>query len=211
MSSPTASCKAASRHRSWCGATAPVSFWWKACTVSKRARSSARRISSATWSTRENTRAANRTRRSNIAAVDLFAQALDHLVDLRQVRIDLERAAEHVQRALLVAELLQDHAEPRHRAEVPRLKLQHLTDVLHRLAEFLAHVANGGAPIPGLDVIRLDLDDGVEQLDGKVEIVGIDRRLGPGHEQVGGVAAGGKPERPDAVLDLLGAFGVGGS
>ena len=37
------------------------------------------------------------------------------------MRIDLQRAAEHVERVLLIAELLEDHAEPRHRAEVARL------------------------------------------------------------------------------------------
>ena len=37
----------------------------------------------------------------------------------------------------------------------------------------------------------------------------LDRGLDPAHQQVGGVAAGSEPERPDAVLDRLGAVGVG--
>src|SRR3954470_19821147 len=132
-------------------------------------------------------------RRSDAAAFDLLGQTLDHLVDLGEIRIDLQCAAEHVERVLLVAELLEDHAEPRYRAEVARLADQHLADVLHRLGVFFAHVMKGGAAVPGLDVVRLDLDDGVEQLNGEVEIVGVDRRLGARHQQVGGVTAGGKP------------------
>src|SRR3954452_3288963 len=150
-----------------------------------------------------------RWRRSDAAAFDLLGQALDHLVDLGEMRIDLQRAAEHVERVLLVAELLENHAEARHRAEVARLKDQHLADILHRPSILLAHVVQRGAAVPGLDVVGLDLHQGIEQLDGEVEVFGVDRRFGPRHEQIGGVTAGGEPERPDAVLDLLAAFSIG--
>ena len=43
--------------------------------------------------------------------------------------MDRERAAERFERALVVAELLQDDAEPGERAEVARLARQHLADV----------------------------------------------------------------------------------
>ena len=36
---------------------------------------------------------------------------------------------------------------------------------------------DGGAAVPGLDVVRLDLDDGVEQLDGEIEVLAVDRGL----------------------------------
>ena len=42
-----------------------------------------------------------------------------------------------------------------------------------------------------------------------VEVLAVDRGLDAGHQQVRGVAAGGDPQRPDAVLDVLGAVGVG--
>jgi len=91
--------------------------------------------------------------------------------------MDLKRPAEHFERLLLLAELLQDHAETRQGAEMAGLAAQHLTDVLHRLAELLAHVMNGGAAVPGLDIVRLELDDGVEELKGEVELVGVGRGL----------------------------------
>ena len=51
--------------------------------------------------------------------------------------MDGERAAEGVERALVVAKLLQDDAEPRERAEMARLARQHLADVGKRPAEIL--------------------------------------------------------------------------
>src|SRR4029078_9612253 len=63
-------------------------------------------------------------RSSDSAAFDLFAQGLHQVGNARQVRMNLERATEHIERALFVAELLQDHAEPGHGAEVERLDRQ---------------------------------------------------------------------------------------
>src|SRR5260370_27001818 len=56
--------------------------------------------------------------RSDIAAFDLFAQGFDQLRHLVHVRIDRERPAEGIKRALVVAEILHDHAKTRQRAEM---------------------------------------------------------------------------------------------
>src|ERR1700712_3891424 len=50
-------------------------------------------------------------RKSDIAAFDLFGQRFDQFRHLFEVRVDGERLAERVERALLVAEVLHDHAE----------------------------------------------------------------------------------------------------
>src|SRR5216683_830481 len=59
--------------------------------------------------------------RSDIPAVDLVGELLDQVGDALEVRMDRERAAVNVERLLVVAELLQDDAEPRQRAEMARL------------------------------------------------------------------------------------------
>ncbi len=143
------------------------------------------------------------------AAVDLVGQLLDQIGNALELRMNGERAAEGVERALVVAELLQDDAEPGERAEMARLARQHLADVGDGAAEILLRVIDGGAPVPGLDEIRLDVDDGVEQLDGEIEVLAVDRGLDPTHQQIGGIARGGEPDRPDAVLDVFGALVVG--
>ena len=90
-----------------------------------------------------------------------------------------------------------------------RLACQHFVDIRERVAEILFRVIDGGAAVPGLDEVRLDIDDGVEELDREIEVLAVDRHLGPAHQQIGGIAAGREPDRPDAVLDVLRAFVVG--
>src|SRR5882724_2412630 len=65
----------------------------------------------------------------DIASFDLFAQALDQIRHLFEMRVDGERLAEGIERALLVADVLHDHAEPCERAEMPGFAAQHLLDV----------------------------------------------------------------------------------
>ena len=45
------------------------------------------------------------------------------------MRVDSERLAEGVERALVVTEIPHDHAEPGQRAEMARFTNQHLLDV----------------------------------------------------------------------------------
>ena len=71
---------------------------------------------------------------------------------------------------LLLAEFLHDHAEAGERAEMARLARQHLADVGERPAVIFVHEVERGAPVPGLDIVGLELDDGVEQLDREIEI-----------------------------------------
>src|SRR3954447_9365148 len=97
---------------------------------------------------------------SDIPALDLFGQRLDQVGNALEMRMHGERAAEGVERVLVVAELLQDHAQARQRAEMAWLPRQHLVDVGQRSAEILLLVEDRGAPIPGFDVIRPDVDDG---------------------------------------------------
>src|SRR5512144_1223093 len=102
------------------------------------------------------------TRLSDVAAVDLFGQLLDQVRNALEAWLEGERAAEHFERVLVVAEFLKNDAEPRERAEVARLARQHFVDIGERVAEILLGVIHGGAAVPGLDEIRPDVDDGVE-------------------------------------------------
>src|SRR6266481_7800763 len=101
---------------------------------------------------------------SDVAAFDLFAQALDQFRHLVEVRIDRERLAEGVERALFVAEILHDHAQPRQRAEMARLADQYLLDILKRMGVIVLQVMQRRAPVPSLDIVGTQLDYGVEQL-----------------------------------------------
>src|SRR6476659_4650504 len=106
----------------------------------------------------------DRTDGSDVAAFDLFAQALDQLRHLLEVRIDRERLAEGVERAPFVAEILHDHAKPRQRAEVARLANQYLLDILERMGVIVLQIIQRRAPVPSLDIIGTQLDHRVEQL-----------------------------------------------
>jgi hypothetical protein len=89
------------------------------------------------------------------------------------------------------------------------LARQHLVNVGKCPAEILLGVVDGGAPVPGLDEIRPDVDDGVEQLDRKVQILAVDRGLHATHQQIGGIAGRAEPDRPDTVFDVFRAFVIG--
>src|SRR5262245_17420495 len=117
-----------------------------------------------------------------------------------------ERAAVRIERRLVVAELLHDGAEPRERAEVTRLTHQHLADIRNRAAVVLGVEEDRGAAVPSLDIVRLEVDDGAEELERDIELLLLHRGLDPTHQEIAGVAASGEPERPDAVLDVFGAF-----
>src|ERR1700760_1457387 len=95
---------------------------------------------------------------SDVAAFDLFRQRLDQLRHLVEVGIDRERLAEGVQRPLVVAEVLHDHAEPGQRAEMTGLAYQHLLDVLERTGVIVLQVIDRRPPVPGLDIVRPQLD-----------------------------------------------------
>ena len=145
----------------------------------------------------------------NIPALDLFLQGLDQLGNALDARVDRQRAAIDFQRLLVVADVLHDQAEAGKRAEVARLAAQHLVDIGKRATVILFHVVDGSAPVPGFHVFRLDLDDGAEQLEREVEILGLDRVLHARHQEHRGVAARVGPQRPDALLDRLGGDVVG--
>jgi len=100
---------------------------------------------------------------SEFAAFDLFSQGFDQLRHLFQMRVDRERFAEGFQRALVVADLLHDHAETGERAEMPGLAGQHLLDVLHRMGVVVLQVIEGRAPVPALDIVGAQLYHRIEQ------------------------------------------------
>src|SRR5215813_5251117 len=83
------------------------------------------------------------------------------------------------------------------------LALEYLTDIGNRAAIILLHVENRGTPVPAFDVVRFNLDDPVEQPDGKVEILCLDRGLHAHHQKICGVAARGCPDGPDALFNRL--------
>src|SRR6185369_8534326 len=112
--------------------------------------------------------------RSDIPALDLLLESLHQIGHALQTRIDRERAAIDFERLLVVADILQDESETGHRAEVSRLALEHLADVGDRAAVVLLHVIERGAPVPGLDVIRFDLDDRVEQLEREIGVLSVE-------------------------------------
>src|SRR5215470_1308394 len=145
----------------------------------------------------------------DIATVDLFAQLLDQIGNALQVRVDGERTAERVEGAFVVAELLQDDPQSRERAEMARLACQHFVDVGERAAEVFFRVVDGGAAVPRLGEVRPNVDDGGEQPDRKIVVLAVGRAFGSAHQEIGGIAAGGEPDRPDAVLDIFCAFVVG--
>src|SRR5579859_588234 len=101
--------------------------------------------------------------RSDLPPLDLVDQRLDHVGDVFEVRIEGERLAVGRKRILIVADLLEHHAEPGQRTEMARLARQHLADVGNGAGKIVIEVMDGGAPIPGLDVVRLDLDDRIEK------------------------------------------------
>ena len=120
--------------------------------------------------------------------------------------MDCECTAERIERALVVAKLLQDDAETRERTEMARLARQYFMNIGKRPTKVFFCVIDGCTPIPRLGEIRPYVDNGVQQPDGKVEVLAVGRSFGAAHEQIGGIAAGGEPNRPDAVLYVFGAL-----
>src|SRR5258708_39866032 len=91
---------------------------------------------------------------SDVSPVDLLAELLDQIGNSLQARMDSERAAEHVERAFVVAEFLQDDAQAGERAEVSWLARPHLVNGGKGAAEILLGVVDGGAPARGVAALR---------------------------------------------------------
>src|SRR5450631_3517899 len=111
----------------------------------------------------------------DFASFDLFDQRLDLFRDALEPRVDVERLAIGIERALVVADVLHDQADPGQRPEMARLPGQHLAEIGERIGVVLLQEIDGGAAIPGLGVLRLDLDDGIEEFQRQAVIVVVDR------------------------------------
>src|SRR4029077_14866082 len=80
---------------------------------------------------------------SNIPPLDLLGQRLHHVGDVLEVGVDRQRLAVGFERVLVVADVLQDEAEARQRAEMARLERQHLAQVGKRMTEIVFQVVDG--------------------------------------------------------------------
>src|ERR1700682_62785 len=98
-------------------------------------------------------------RELDIPPLDLFGQRLHDVGDVLEMWVDRQRLAVGFERVLVVANVLQDEAKARPRAEVARLERQHLADVGERMAVIVFQIVEGGALVPGFDVFRVDGDD----------------------------------------------------
>ena len=93
---------------------------------------------------------------------------------------------------------------------MPGLADQHLPDVLQRMAVIVLQVIQRRAPVPCLDIVGTQLDDGIEQFQRDIDLLRFHRGLGAQHQQCSRVARGLHPQRPDPRLDMLGAGFIGG-
>ena len=103
--------------------------------------------------------------------------------------MDGQRATKHLERILLVADLLQNHAEAGQGSEMPRLTGEHLTQIGDRATIIPVGKVDGRAPVPGFHVVRLDVDDRAQELEREIGLLGVNRSLDAAHQQIGGVAA----------------------
>ena len=72
----------------------------------------------------------------DIPALDFFAQRFHRIGHIAQVRIDRERRLVGFQRVLIVADVLEDQAEPGERAEVARFARQYFANIGEGAAVF---------------------------------------------------------------------------
>src|SRR5262245_49250680 len=86
----------------------------------------------------------------DVAAFDLFAQGLHQLWHFFKMRIDRKRLAEGIERALVVADILHDHAKACESAEMAGLANQDLLDIGERASVIVLQIVERRAPIPRL-------------------------------------------------------------
>src|SRR5580704_19380795 len=116
---------------------------------------------------------------SNISPFDLFGQSLNLFRYPLQMRINGERPPKCLERRLILPQILQNRTKAGERAKMPWLAHQNLPNVQKRLAILFLHIKDGGASIPGLDIVRLELDHRIQELDGEIEFFCVDRGLDP--------------------------------
>src|SRR6202021_1087946 len=109
--------------------------------------------------------------RSDVPTLNLLAQGLDQFRYLVEVRVDGERLAEGVERALFVADILHDHAKSGQRAEMARFADQDLLDIFKRVGVVVLQIIQRRAPVPSLNIVRTQRDHGVEQLQRDVHLL----------------------------------------
>ena len=90
-----------------------------------------------------------------------------------------------------------------------RLERQRLADVGERGGIVVGQVVDGRALVPGLGEVRLEGDDLVEDVERLRVVLLLDRLHRPGHQKVGGRAAGMAEAAEDLLLDPPAGRGVG--
>ena len=101
--------------------------------------------------------------RSDILAV-VFLLSSSTLLDVVEIRVDVKRLLERVERPLVVPSP-HDHAEAGERAEMARLERQRPLDVGERLVVVVEQEIDGGPLVPALGEIRLHRGDAVEKVE----------------------------------------------
>src|SRR6516164_5641397 len=91
------------------------------------------------------------------------------------MRIDRKRLAEGIERALVVADILHDHAKACESAEMAGLANQDLLDIGERAGVIVLQIVERRAPIPRLDIVGTQLDHRIEQLGRDIRLLRIHR------------------------------------
>src|SRR5688572_3924366 len=136
-------------------------------------------------------------------------QARDLVVDSHDVRIVLLGQLEGGDGARILAHFRADHAKPRIGAEMARLALYRLADVVERSREVAEQPVRRRPLVPGLGEIGCDLDQLAEGLDRLFELALL--HLGDAaHHQLALRAVGHHdPLLPDRRLQRLDRHGIG--
>ena len=93
--------------------------------------------------------------------------------------MDRDRAAERFERALVLADVLQDHAEAGERAEMARFARDHDAEIRKRANEILLQIMDRGALSVGFGKSGREFDHRVEERERKIVVLRLDHGARP--------------------------------
>lgn len=146
---------------------------------------------------------------SDASPLNLNGELFNRFLSSRCMRVNAQQLLIRLESVLLLAVFAEDLGKPRQRPEVFWLQRQDAAQVAQRAPVSILQVIDVSAPVPPFRVVGRELNDGIEQTQGKIVALFVYCLRRARHQHADCDAVGLKPQPLDCFRKSSSARGVG--